>query len=151
MSEEQLRVYALQYHEFPTPGKMSIAPTKALANQRDLSLPHRAVAHGVPIDRAFGRPQQVRARCQRAHCRSDQSTGEEETQLLGGRRGGARSATLARNGAERAGKLVARMERVAGAARGRRGGPARQTWAPQTSRARAGPGALRQGQGGVTP
>jgi malate dehydrogenase (oxaloacetate-decarboxylating)(NADP+) len=38
MSEEQLRVDALQYHEFPTPGKISIAPTKALANQRDLSL-----------------------------------------------------------------------------------------------------------------
>ena len=38
MAEEQLRVDALQYHEFPTPGKISIAPTKALANQRDLSL-----------------------------------------------------------------------------------------------------------------
>jgi malate dehydrogenase (oxaloacetate-decarboxylating)(NADP+) len=38
MLEEQLRVDALQYHEFPTPGKISIAPTKALANQRDLSL-----------------------------------------------------------------------------------------------------------------
>src|SRR6202051_350537 len=38
MSEEQLRVDALQYHAFPTPGKISIAPTKALANQRDLSL-----------------------------------------------------------------------------------------------------------------
>ena len=38
MAEEQLRIDALQYHEFPTPGKISIAPTKALANQRDLSL-----------------------------------------------------------------------------------------------------------------
>jgi malate dehydrogenase (oxaloacetate-decarboxylating)(NADP+) len=38
MAEEQLRLDALQYHEFPTPGKISIAPTKALANQRDLSL-----------------------------------------------------------------------------------------------------------------
>ena len=36
--EEQLRIDALEYHEFPTPGKISIAPTKALANQRDLSL-----------------------------------------------------------------------------------------------------------------
>src|SRR5438105_11088845 len=36
--EEQLRVDALQYHESPVPGKISIAPTKALANQRDLSL-----------------------------------------------------------------------------------------------------------------
>src|SRR6059058_2348292 len=38
MSEEQLRVDALQYHEFPTPGKISVTATKALANQRDLSL-----------------------------------------------------------------------------------------------------------------
>jgi malate dehydrogenase (oxaloacetate-decarboxylating)(NADP+) len=37
-SEEQLRIDALQYHEQPVPGKISIAPTKALANQRDLSL-----------------------------------------------------------------------------------------------------------------
>jgi malate dehydrogenase (oxaloacetate-decarboxylating)(NADP+) len=38
MSEEQLKIAALEYHEFPTPGKVSVAPTKALANQRDLSL-----------------------------------------------------------------------------------------------------------------
>src|SRR5947207_2408539 len=38
MVEEQLRIDATQYPEFPTPGKISIAPTKALANQRDLSL-----------------------------------------------------------------------------------------------------------------
>src|SRR5205823_5490818 len=38
MAEEQLRIDALQYHENPTPGKISITPTKALANQRDLSL-----------------------------------------------------------------------------------------------------------------
>jgi len=45
MAEEQLRIDALQYHEFPTPGKISIAPTKALANQRDLSL---AYSPGLP-------------------------------------------------------------------------------------------------------
>ena len=38
MDEEQLRIDALEYHEFPTPGKISIAPTKTLANQRDLGL-----------------------------------------------------------------------------------------------------------------
>ena len=38
MAEDQLRIDALEYHEFPTPGKISIAPTKVLANQRDLSL-----------------------------------------------------------------------------------------------------------------
>ena len=29
---------ALHYHEFPTPGKISVQPTKALSNQHDLSL-----------------------------------------------------------------------------------------------------------------
>src|SRR6186713_11671 len=38
MHEEQLRAAALEYHECPRPGKVSIAPTKPLANQRDLSL-----------------------------------------------------------------------------------------------------------------
>jgi malate dehydrogenase (oxaloacetate-decarboxylating)(NADP+) len=38
MTEEQLRIDALEYHERPTPGKISILPTKSLANQRDLSL-----------------------------------------------------------------------------------------------------------------
>src|SRR5437870_5397659 len=36
--EEQLQVAALEYHRLPTPGKISIAPTKSLANQRDLAL-----------------------------------------------------------------------------------------------------------------
>ncbi len=35
---QQLRQAALEYHEFPTPGKVSIAPTKQLTNQRDLAL-----------------------------------------------------------------------------------------------------------------
>jgi malate dehydrogenase (oxaloacetate-decarboxylating)(NADP+) len=33
-----LRQAALEYHEFPTPGKIAIAATKALSNQRDLAL-----------------------------------------------------------------------------------------------------------------
>ena len=33
-----LREAALQYHEFPSPGKIEIAPTKQLTNQRDLAL-----------------------------------------------------------------------------------------------------------------
>ncbi|MGL1832219.1 NADP-dependent malic enzyme [Rhodocyclaceae bacterium SMB388] len=36
--DEQLRQDALNYHEFPTPGKISVTPTKGLATQRDLSL-----------------------------------------------------------------------------------------------------------------
>ncbi|TAM02878.1 MAG: NADP-dependent malic enzyme [Paraburkholderia sp.] len=34
----KLREAALDYHEFPTPGKIEIAPTKQMLNQRDLSL-----------------------------------------------------------------------------------------------------------------
>jgi len=34
----ELHRAALEYHEFPTPGKLAIAPTKQLTNQRDLSL-----------------------------------------------------------------------------------------------------------------
>ena len=33
-----LRAAALHYHEFPVPGKIAIAPTKQLTNQRDLAL-----------------------------------------------------------------------------------------------------------------
>ena len=36
--EEQLKAAALEYHATPTPGKISIAPTKGLTNQRDLAL-----------------------------------------------------------------------------------------------------------------
>jgi len=34
----ELRLAALEYHEFPTPGKIAIAATKQMINQRDLSL-----------------------------------------------------------------------------------------------------------------
>ena len=34
----ELRKAALEYHEFPTPGKVAIAATKQLVNQRDLAL-----------------------------------------------------------------------------------------------------------------
>ncbi len=35
---DELRRAALEYHEFPTPGKVAIAATKQLTNQRDLAL-----------------------------------------------------------------------------------------------------------------
>ena len=35
---EDLRKAALEYHEFPTPGKLSVTPSKQLVNQRDLAL-----------------------------------------------------------------------------------------------------------------
>jgi malate dehydrogenase (oxaloacetate-decarboxylating)(NADP+) len=36
--EEQLRKAALDYHKEPSPGKLSVTPTKGLTNQRDLAL-----------------------------------------------------------------------------------------------------------------
>ena len=43
---ESLREAALAYHEFPTPGKLSVVPTKKLTNQHDLAL---AYSPGVAI------------------------------------------------------------------------------------------------------
>src|SRR4029079_14133681 len=37
-AETALRDAALEYHRAPTPGKISVTPTKPLMNQRDLSL-----------------------------------------------------------------------------------------------------------------
>ncbi len=37
-SSNDLKIAALEYHEFPTPGKIEIAPTKLLGTQRDLAL-----------------------------------------------------------------------------------------------------------------
>jgi malate dehydrogenase (oxaloacetate-decarboxylating)(NADP+) len=36
--EDQLKAAALEYHTQPTPGKISVVPTKGLTNQRDLAL-----------------------------------------------------------------------------------------------------------------
>ncbi|MBL8637089.1 MAG: NADP-dependent malic enzyme [Alphaproteobacteria bacterium] len=36
--KDSLREAALEYHQYPTPGKISIVPTKPMATQRDLSL-----------------------------------------------------------------------------------------------------------------
>ncbi len=38
MADDKLRDSALEYHRFPTPGKLAIVATKPLANQRDLAL-----------------------------------------------------------------------------------------------------------------
>lgn len=43
---EQFRQAALDYHEFPTPGKISVTPTKNLTNQHDLAL---AYSPGVAV------------------------------------------------------------------------------------------------------
>jgi malate dehydrogenase (oxaloacetate-decarboxylating)(NADP+) len=44
--DDELRKAALDYHRLPTPGKISISPTKGLLNQRDLAL---AYTPGVAI------------------------------------------------------------------------------------------------------
>ena len=36
--EKDLRSAALEYHRYPTHGKISVTPTKGLTNQRDLAL-----------------------------------------------------------------------------------------------------------------
>ena len=38
MDDQSLKQAALYYHEFPTPGKISVTPNKQLANQHDLAL-----------------------------------------------------------------------------------------------------------------
>jgi malate dehydrogenase (oxaloacetate-decarboxylating)(NADP+) len=45
-ARETLREAALAYHEFPTPGKLSVVPSKKLSNQHDLAL---AYSPGVAI------------------------------------------------------------------------------------------------------
>ena len=50
--DEQLAQAALDYHRYPTPGKISVTPTKAMINQRDLSLAYSpGVAVRLPGDR----------------------------------------------------------------------------------------------------
>jgi malate dehydrogenase (oxaloacetate-decarboxylating)(NADP+) len=53
---QQLRQAALEYHEFPTPGKISVTPTKQLTNQRDLALAYSpgvaAACEEIVIDSA---------------------------------------------------------------------------------------------------
>lgn len=44
--DEQLRQAALDFHEFPKPGKIEVTPTKSLATQRDLAL---AYSPGVAV------------------------------------------------------------------------------------------------------
>src|SRR6201991_2889067 len=41
-ANSKLREAALDYHEFPTPGKIAVAPTKQMINQRDLALAYSA-------------------------------------------------------------------------------------------------------------
>ena len=53
MDEQSLKQQALYYHEFPTPGKISVTPSKQLVNQRDLALAYSpgVAAPGLEIER----------------------------------------------------------------------------------------------------
>ena len=42
----ELRRAALEYHEFPKPGKIAIAATKQMVNQHDLALEWRGLLVG---------------------------------------------------------------------------------------------------------
>jgi malate dehydrogenase (oxaloacetate-decarboxylating)(NADP+) len=57
--DEQLRKAALDYHRVPTPGKISVTPTKGLINQRDLALAYTpgvaAVCEAIAADPAEAR------------------------------------------------------------------------------------------------
>ena len=44
--DEPLAQAAREYHRYPTPGKISITPTKGMSNQRDLAL---AYSPGVAV------------------------------------------------------------------------------------------------------
>jgi malate dehydrogenase (oxaloacetate-decarboxylating)(NADP+) len=44
--DDQLAESALEYHRYPTPGKISVTPTKGMTNQRDLAL---AYSPGVAV------------------------------------------------------------------------------------------------------
>ncbi|MES2771772.1 MAG: NADP-dependent malic enzyme [Pseudomonadota bacterium] len=54
--EKDLHQAALDYHQFPTPGKISVRPTKGLTNQRDLALAYSpgvaAACHAIVDDPA---------------------------------------------------------------------------------------------------
>ena len=41
--EDKLQQSALDFHEFPNPGKITVTPTKPLITQRDLALAHRVL------------------------------------------------------------------------------------------------------------
>ena len=44
--DDSLAEAALEYHRYPTPGKISVTPTKGMSNQRDLAL---AYSPGVAV------------------------------------------------------------------------------------------------------
>ncbi len=46
--DDQLKQSALDFHEFPVPGKIQVSPTKPLATQRDLALAYSPGAERSP-------------------------------------------------------------------------------------------------------
>ena len=77
--DEAIRRAALDYHRLPRPGKIAIAPTKGLLNQRDLAL---AYSPGVAAacDEIVANPQEASTLTARANLVAVISTG---TAVLG--------------------------------------------------------------------
>lgn len=57
--DKDLDEAALEYHRLPTPGKISVVPTKGLINQRDLALAYSpgvaAACNAIVADAAVRR------------------------------------------------------------------------------------------------
>ena len=49
---EDLREAALDHHRYPTPGKISVTPTKVMATQRDLGLAYSSATVDAGSERA---------------------------------------------------------------------------------------------------
>ena len=46
---DSLAEASLEYHRYPTPGKISITPTKGMSNQRDLALAYSPGSPRPPL------------------------------------------------------------------------------------------------------
>ena len=57
--DDQLKQSALDFHEFPVPGKIQVSPTKPLATQRDLALAYSPGVAAPCLAKANQVPQQV--------------------------------------------------------------------------------------------
>jgi len=47
MDNQEFKQAALDYHEFPKPGKINVVPSKQLANQHDLALAYSPAKNSI--------------------------------------------------------------------------------------------------------
>jgi malate dehydrogenase (oxaloacetate-decarboxylating)(NADP+) len=74
----ELSAAALEYHTLPTPGKISVVPTKGLTNQRDLAL-----AYSPGVAAACGRSSPIRRRRAADRARQSRRRGHQRHAVLG--------------------------------------------------------------------